>query len=403
MYLPSHLNTLTRQVEELRSKRLDARMRAPLNAKMYKPSFKMLADGEAVIEIDGYIGGAIDYWTWEETGTSAATLAADVKAAGDVKRIRLKINSEGGDALEGIQMHIVLDGAAKRGIEIIVEVGATCMSAATLPAMAGAKIRTAKSSLWLIHDPEVDGVSGNAKALLKKAAELETVKSAAVTIYERNKSMTPDQIAAFMDEAKLITGVEAVAAGWADETTDDQPFGDVSMSFDADLLDRYLAGASDEAKARVAELKITMSATSPDDAEPEEIPSTRLSAIEEKLSAVTDIVSTLTDRVTLLAPKTAPAPAVQPGLDLKDKTVMAIRKVAILDDRAAEFDAVAAAGPTVELLRERFLRPKADATEIQSPGAVPAAAVIAEQPTMSRRGDYFANYGKVRPAKAKKE
>lgn len=347
---------------------ISATLKAPTKAKMAgKTTFKMAGSGEAVIEIDGYIGGEIDWWTWEESGKSAATLRSEIKKAGNVSTIRVLLNSTGGLALQGSQMFNVLRAAANDGIEIIIEVGAACMSAATLVSCAGMKVRTAKNSVWMFHDP-ASYVEGNATELRAQADALDTLRDAVVTIYDDfNKSMDAEAIKAMMSKTTYYTGEEALAAGWATELLD-APAPDIVMALDFDALD--LTNASDEVKARIAVMReATMSAAKEAETEPKpeltpadvDANADTLQAQIEDLTAQIDVLTAtnaeLVKRVEAAPkPEQKPEPEMKgPVVDLKSPAVAALMSIAKMDGRDKEFTLAVNAGATLAQLRQRFI------------------------------------------------
>lgn len=339
----------------------DVVMKAPVQPKMYTPTFRMAGETEAVIEIDGYIGGGFDFWTWEEDGKSARTFGKEVKQAGTVKTIRLPLNSPGGVVTEATQIYNILQGAKSRGIEVIIEVGATCMSAATLIACAGSKVITAANSIWMFHNPSTRA-EGEAKDMRAAADALDTHKSAGITIYRARQSKLSDKdISALLDATTWYTGEEARDAGWADEVLG-EPLPDVTMALD--LTNLPLDTASDAVKQR---LSILMTAAPEveepgNDIEPEQTAAPTIESLSEQLSAMTETVNALAALVETLVPdapeepeqvKAPEEPIVQ--VDRNSPVVKAIAKRAKAAGRDAEFEDEVAAGATITQLQQSFL------------------------------------------------
>lgn len=324
------------------------------------PAFRMTGAAEATIEIDGYIGGSIDWWTWEETGKSARTLGREIKQAGNVKTIRVKLNSPGGVVVEGTQMYNILREAVARGIEVIIEVGATCMSAATLVACAGTKIVTAANSIWMFHNPST-WTEGEAKDMRAAADALETHKAAGITIYRaRNPEMSHEDISAMLDATTWYTGEEAVAAGWADEVLG-APIPDVTMTLD--LTNLPLDTASDAVKQRLS-IMMTAAPAEPEVVEEPDATEPVVEQVEAPLTmeALAEQISALAALVEALTPDAAPEPeqVQQPVIDAvqvdrNSPVVRAIAKRAKSAGREAEFDDEVTAGATITQLQQSFL------------------------------------------------
>lgn len=341
----------------------DVTMRAAIDPKAFAvPTFSMTGATEATIEIDGYIGGSDDWWSWEP-GKDARTLGAEVKAAGNVKSIRIPLNSPGGVVTQATQIFNILEGAKTRGIEIIIEVGATCMSAATLIACAGTKVVTAANSIWMFHNPSTYA-EGEAKDMRAAADALETHKAAGITIYRaRNPEMSDDDISAMLDATTWYTGEEAVAAGWADEVLG-APLPDVTMALD--LTNLPLDTASDAVKQR---LSIMMTAApapveTTEKPEPEIVtePVVEQAEVPLTMEGLAEQIGALAALVEALTPDAAPEPeqVQQPVIDAvqvdrNSPVVRAIAKRAKSAGREQEFEDEVSAGATITQLQQSFL------------------------------------------------
>ena len=161
-------------------------------------------------------GGAAEillYDTIGGWGISAKQFASDLKAlAGG--NITLRINSPGGDVMEGAAIFNILKAD---GRPVTVYIDGLAASMASVVAMAGKVIMPA-NALMMIHNPWTLSM-GDADRLRKDADLLDKIKGQIVGAYEGKcgAKQSRDAIVAMMDAETWMDGKEAVAAGFADE------------------------------------------------------------------------------------------------------------------------------------------------------------------------------------------
>lgn len=166
---------------------------------------KLYRDGnDLVFHVYDYI----DSW-W---GVGATDLAAELADADDVENIIVRIDSPGGSAYDGIVMYNRL---VQHPAKVIVYIDGQAASAASVIAMAGDEIIMGQATEIMIHNPwAVAG--GNADAFLKFASDLRIMESQVADLYARCTGQTPEDIAAMMNEEKVMKADEAVELGFAD-------------------------------------------------------------------------------------------------------------------------------------------------------------------------------------------
>lgn len=149
--------------------------------------------------------------------TSAALIEA-IKQLGDVKTIRVLINSPGGLVHEGLGIY---DALRRSKALVEVEIIGVAASMASCIAMAGAKISMAEDGLFMLHDPWAGGVGGNADDLRAAADLLEKFGESMAGIYARRTRYSEAQILKMMGEngggGTWFNATEALAAGFIDE------------------------------------------------------------------------------------------------------------------------------------------------------------------------------------------
>lgn len=156
------------------------------------------------IEIMDEIGG---WW-----GTTARDFVNQLKKI-DTPKIRLHLNSPGGEVFDGVAIYNALRG---HDAEVTVIVESLAASAASFIAQAGDKIIMNRGSTMMIHDGLAFCI-GNEADMLKTASVLDTVSNNIADIYAARAGGSQEEWRAFMREEVWYTAQEAVDAGLADE------------------------------------------------------------------------------------------------------------------------------------------------------------------------------------------
>jgi ATP-dependent protease ClpP protease subunit len=147
---------------------------------------------------------------WYGEGITASSVTSALK---DMKgqRVKVRINSPGGIADEGVAIYNALkdhDG----GIDTYNE--SVAASAASLIFLAGENRYMATGARVMIHN--ASGVTfGNSQMHRKTADTLDVYDKAQLAIYKENVSLTEDEIIAAMNEETWYDAEEAIALGFA--------------------------------------------------------------------------------------------------------------------------------------------------------------------------------------------
>ncbi len=169
-------------------------------------------------EAEIYIYGPIGNSWWDDSGISANQFRKELKALGDVDKITVRINSEGGDVFDGKAIYTLL---VEHKAEIVVHVDGLAASAASFIAMAGSKIRIAEGAFIMIHKAWTYAM-GNADDLTKKISLLNAIDETMVSTYAARSGQAAADIKTWMAEETWFDGNEAVAKGFADEVIANQ-------------------------------------------------------------------------------------------------------------------------------------------------------------------------------------
>jgi ATP-dependent Clp endopeptidase proteolytic subunit ClpP len=152
---------------------------------------------------------------WSGGGITAKTFQKELAALGKVDTINLRINSPGGDVFDGFTIYNLLK---QHAASIEVDVDGVAASIASIIAMSGNKIRMAKNSMMMIHNPE--GMAyGDANEMDRVKALLEQIKGNLTRTYVDRTGNAAAAIESWMDEETWFTAEAAVERGFADQVT----------------------------------------------------------------------------------------------------------------------------------------------------------------------------------------
>lgn len=148
-------------------------------------------------------------------GTTAKMFAADLKALGDLDTLNVFINSIGGSVWDGIAIYnqLVRNKARKK-----IYVDGIAASIASVIAMAGDEITTAKNGMWMIHNPIVSIFMASADELRQTADRLTAIREVILATYVDRAGAKTDvkQFGLWMNEEKWFSAQEALDAGLTD-------------------------------------------------------------------------------------------------------------------------------------------------------------------------------------------
>lgn len=155
--------------------------------------------------------------SWD--GTTAKQFAMDLAALGVLEELNIFINSPGGVVWDGVAIYnqLVRSKATKN-----VYVDGVAASIASVVAMAGDKIVTAKNAMWMIHDPYASVFGARADEMRQIAARLDAIREVIKQTYtDRAGGKTKEtQFGDWMKEEKWFSSSEALAAGLTDEVSE---------------------------------------------------------------------------------------------------------------------------------------------------------------------------------------
>ncbi len=172
-------------------------------------AFKARSEGKTLeLDVFGVVGDS-----WFGDSVSAGAVRRMLKANRDATLIKVRINSDGGDAFEGFAIYNLLSEHPAR---VEVDVDALCCSAASIIAMAGDEIRMAHNAWMMIHNAW-GGVHGEPEDMRRWADVLEKVSDQSADIYAARTKQPKAKVAEMMGAETWMTASEAKALGFCDK------------------------------------------------------------------------------------------------------------------------------------------------------------------------------------------
>lgn len=158
-------------------------------------------------------GPIVSNASWWDDSVDAVQFSDDLKALGG-KDVTVHINSPGGDVFAAHAIHNQLIAYAGN-VDVIID--GIAASAATIIAMAGARITMPTNSMMMIHNPAM-GLDDHYTAddLDKYANALRAVRQSIIAAYMKRVSVDQMQIEQMMDAETWLTAQECVDLGLAD-------------------------------------------------------------------------------------------------------------------------------------------------------------------------------------------
>lgn len=160
------------------------------------------------LEIDIY--GIIYQSMWDEECIGAKDLKYLLDCYPAINEIVLKINSEGGDTIEGNAMYNILMESGKK---IISDIDGICASAAGILATASQEINMANNTLYMVHNPWCR-TEGDSTLLRKRADLLDMTKETVINVYQTKSHLDKETLSKMMEEETWMTAEKALENGF---------------------------------------------------------------------------------------------------------------------------------------------------------------------------------------------
>ncbi len=134
----------------------------------------------------------------------------------DGPKLRVEIDSPGGDVFAGLAMFNMLKNSGK---EIIVSVVGVAASAASIVAMAGDEIEMPENTFMMVHNPWGVAV-GNADEMRETADVLDKIGSSLLKTYAKRTGKSEEELAPMLAKDTWLTADECLEMGFATKVTD---------------------------------------------------------------------------------------------------------------------------------------------------------------------------------------
>jgi ATP-dependent Clp endopeptidase proteolytic subunit ClpP len=149
--------------------------------------------------------------SWCDPPLDAASIVAQISGSSDT--IEVRINSGGGNVVEGLAIFNALQRAKDAGRKVDIYIDGLAASMASVIACAGSEIYMAENALIMIHNPW-DGCWGDAADLRQHADRLDLLRAQMVDIYVKRTGATAEAITAMMDAETWFDAETALAQGF---------------------------------------------------------------------------------------------------------------------------------------------------------------------------------------------
>jgi len=200
----------------------------------WKYGFKVSVRNEAEMDhAEMSLSGPIGYSYADDSGTSGKEFADALAKIPANRKIKVRVNSEGGSIQDGLQIYNLLKERASNVTSVI---DGYALSCASLIALAADTVISPQSSIWMIHTPRSStyGDAAEHKAAIKM---LKTHQDMMADVYSSELNVSKDEANAIMEAETWYTGSEAVAMGMADAMDEDDLEQDDGEGEDADIYD----------------------------------------------------------------------------------------------------------------------------------------------------------------------
>jgi len=158
-----------------------------------------------------YLDGVISESTWWGDEVTPKMFKDDLYSGdGD---ITVWINSPGGDVFAAAQIYNMLKEYPGM---VTVKIDGIAASAASVVAMAGAKVYVSPVSMLMVHNPWTFAW-GDSEDMRKTKDMLDEVKQGIINAYEAKTGMSRVKLANMMDDETWMNAKKAVELGFADE------------------------------------------------------------------------------------------------------------------------------------------------------------------------------------------
>lgn len=157
-----------------------------------------------------FLNGIIAEETWFEDDVTPAAFKSELM--GGTGNVTVVINSPGGDCIAASQIYCMLMDYPG---DVTVKIDGLAASAASVIAMAGAKVLMAPTAMMMIHNP-LTIAKGDTEEMRRAIQMLDETKESIINAYELKTSLSRTRIAHLMDAETWMSAKKAMELGFVD-------------------------------------------------------------------------------------------------------------------------------------------------------------------------------------------
>ena len=164
-------------------------------------------------EAELVIYGVLAEETWFGDEVTPKMFSDELSALGNVSKIKVRLNSPGGDLFAGTTIHNML---RDHSANVTAYIDGLAASAASIVAMAADTVVMPPSAMMMIHNPATIAW-GDAREMRATAEVLDKVRDSMIEAYQEKTGIDRSQIINILNSETWMSAKEAVELGFADE------------------------------------------------------------------------------------------------------------------------------------------------------------------------------------------
>ena len=184
--------------------------------------FKKIINQYITAKSDGnigeiYIWGDITSMKWWDEDVTPQDIKKALDEMGDVTKVKVSVNSYGGECDAGILIYNILDDYRKRkNISIDVTIDGVAASMGGVIAMVGDKVTMHDNAILMLHKP-IGAICGNSDEMRKQADVLDKYEQRLINIFMSRFKGTEDELKEIISAETWYLADEAKERGFVDE------------------------------------------------------------------------------------------------------------------------------------------------------------------------------------------
>jgi ATP-dependent Clp protease protease subunit len=186
---------------------------------MNKPKFKASVSNDGALElliygdiVDSYTISMLEAWGYPTDGLiSSLNVKKALDSGGAYSKVRLRINSPGGDAFEGMAIHSLLQACGKP-VEAYID-GIAASSASIIAMSADVRVM-GRTAMMMIHNAWAN-CTGNKNDMTKMAGTLDSIDESIAAAYVDRTKLSLDKVKGLMDAESWFSAQDCIDNGLA--------------------------------------------------------------------------------------------------------------------------------------------------------------------------------------------